>query len=71
MKWTYLSEEAYNRLCECRSRAKDIVPIAKCYKEEKAISAKDALILALEHLDMNGQFFDPTEEEFNKMLARI
>lgn len=71
MKWDLLTQEQYNRLCACCSRKSDIVPIAKCYKQEKNISNEDALILAFEHLDMNGQFYDPTEEEYNNMLKRI
>jgi len=71
MKWDLLSQEQYYRLCNCSSRRADIVPIAKCYKVEKGVSADDALVLALEHLDMNGQFFDPTTEEYNKMLNQI
>lgn len=71
MKWDLLTQEQYNRLCECRSRKSDIVPIARCYKVEFGISAEDALIKAFEHLDMNGQFYDPTKEEYDSMLAKI
>lgn len=71
MKWDLLTQEQLTRLAECRSRISDIVPIAKCYKVEKGVSAEDALILTLEHLDMNGQFYDPTKEEYDEMLAKI
>ena len=71
MKWDLLTSEQFNRLCACCSRKSDIVPIAKCYKVEKNIPAEDALIMAFEHLDMNGQFFDPTKEEYEEMLAQV
>lgn len=71
MKWNLLTNEQYDRLCACRSKKADIVPIAKCYKQERGVSADNALTLTLEHLGMNGQFFAPTNDEYNKMLKRI
>jgi len=71
MKWTGLTEEQFNRLCNCRSRKSDIIPIARCYKDEDNLSPCDALIATLEHLDCNGQFFDIGEVEFCRMVTRI
>lgn len=71
MRWTGLTEEQEMRLANCRSRKSDIVPIARCYKKEKGISSEDALILTLEHLDSNGQYFDPSKEEYDRMLCQI
>ena len=71
MKWDLLTQEQENRLANCCSRKSDIVPIAKCYMAEKNLEAEDALITTLEHLDANGQFFDPSTEEYNKMLKAL
>lgn len=71
MKWELLSNDQYIRLCNCRSIKADIIPIAKCYKQEKNISAGDALVYTLEHLDCNGQFFDFTSEEYAEIEAAI
>lgn len=71
MKWEYLTDEQLNRLAECRSRKSDVIWIAKCYKEEKNVSCEDAMILAFEHLDMNGQFYDPTKEEYDRLMKQL
>ena len=71
MKWDLLTDAQFNRLCDCRSIKADIVPIAKCFKAEKHCSAFDAVILALEHLDSNNQYFDLTEAEFNRAVSKV
>lgn len=71
MNWDNLTNEQYTRLCECRSIKNDIVPIAKAYMINKSCDADDALTYTFEHLDMNGQFFDPTEEEYNGYLNEL
>ena len=71
MNWDNLTSSQYTRLCECRSIKSDIVPIAKAYMINKGYDAENALISAFEHLDMNGQFFDPTKEEYDKYLSEL
>ena len=71
MKWDLLTQEQENRLANCCSRKSDIVPIARCYKVEKNLEAEDALEMAFEHLDANGQYYDPTPEEYDKMLRAL
>lgn len=71
MKWDLLTQEQLTRLAECRSRKSDIVPIARCYKVEKNLDNVDALEMAFEHLDANGQYYDPTPEEYDKMLRAL
>lgn len=71
MKFDALTHEQYIRLCECRSRKSDIVAIARAYMLEKSYNAEDALITALEHLDMNGQFFDLTGNEWNAYKNKL
>lgn len=69
--WTFLTEEQYERLCDCRSRKTDIYNIAKCFLINKNKTPEDAIICALEHLSCNSQDFDLTDEEFNKMAIRL
>ena len=71
MKWNNLTEQQYTRLCECRSKKSDIVPIAKAYAIEQGMGAEDALETALEHLDANGQFFDLTHTEWLEFVEKI
>jgi hypothetical protein len=71
MDWKNLTSEQYLRLCECRSRKADIVPIAKAYMINKGYGAEDALVSALEHLDMNGQFFDLTDDEWSDYIYEL
>ena len=71
MDWSSLTEEQYLRLCECRSRHSDVVPIARAYMINKKCDAEMGLELAFEHLDMNGQFWDPTNEEYDAMLRKL
>lgn len=73
-KWTdLLPEDAYIRLCECRSTRADIKRLyrAKCrfYDMNKtSYEPEDVLISVLEHLDANNQFFDLPNDEFNSIL---
>ena len=71
MNWSILTEEQYNRLCACCSRKSDIVPIAKAYMISKDVDSEMGLEMAFEHIDMNGQFFDTTNEEYDDMLAEL
>lgn len=71
MKWTTLTEAQHTRLCECRSIKADILPIAKAYKIERGYDAEQALITAIEHLDMNGQFFDLTTDEWDELQSAL
>ena len=71
MKWDTLTSAQHDRLCDCRSLKADILPIARAYKIERGYDAEQALITALEHLDMNGQFFDLTSEEFEKLQKSL
>ena len=64
MRWDSLNAEQYMRLCECRSKKFDIIPIAKAYMLERKCDAEQALERTLEHLDANGQFFDLTHDEW-------
>lgn len=71
MTWNTLTEEQYIRLCECRSREADIVPIAFAYMTECNFDADTALLTTLEHLDANCQFFDLSQEEWNKCIDKL
>ncbi len=70
--WSGLTDGQYERLCECRSLRRDLVPIAVCFaKAYPSESSEDALVRALEHLDMNGQFIDLTDEEYEQAVEDI
>jgi len=71
MKWTTLSTDAYNRLCNCRSAKKDIVPIAKAYMIERGYDPETAMEIALEHLGANNQFFDLTKDEWTDAINEL
>lgn len=74
-KWSQfldlLSDEVYTRLCECRNTKADIKRLAKAhYKIYKDTHTKaDSIIAILEHLSINSQDFDLTDEEF-KLIER-
>ena len=77
-KWTdTLSEDVYVRLCNCRSRKEDILPLAQAkwsYIKSRfgdKYGKEDALVSVVEHLDCNGQDFELTREEWNDILACI
>ena len=64
MKWDNLTAPQYQRLCECKSKKTDIIPIAKAYMREKGYDSEQAIEVTLEQLDANGQFFDLSHEEW-------
>lgn len=80
-KWTdYLADDVYRRLCECRSTKSDIVPLTQAkWTKIKSIQSDikygatkaDALVLVLEHLDFNNQYFDLTKDEWDNILSQI
>lgn len=74
--WSCLTAEQQIRLAECRSRMEDVPAIARCYwvknkNRIKGYAKENALIQALELLDCNGQYCDPTREEYENMIEQI
>lgn len=71
----HLPEDIYIRLCECRNKRSDLVPLAKVIKlYNPDATNEDCFILALEWVgDWNGQFTvtDLTEEEYDRMLKKV
>ena len=75
-RWTdLLTEEIYNRLANCRSIKKDIIPLTQAkwnsIKENGRFTKEDALIFVLELLDCNGCEFDISTDEYNEILESI
>lgn len=75
-RWTdTLPEDVYARLCNCRSRKSDILPLAQArwnYIRGRAHREKeDALVSTLELLDENGCEFALTCEEYDSILTQI
>ena len=70
MTWANLTEDQYLRLCECRSRRADILPIARAFMLERGYNAEDALVATLEHLECNSQDFDLSDGEWD-MCIRV
>lgn len=72
-----LPADVWDRLCHCRSRKEDILPLAQAkwsYIKAKfgdKYCKEDALVLVVEHLDSNNQDFELTREEWNDILACI
>ena len=80
IKWTdFLPTEVYTRLGACRNTKSDLCELVKARwtyyqkigKDLQGFTREDALIFILELLDCNGQFFDPTEEEYNKLAGKF
>ncbi len=70
--WEGLDSNVFQRLCECKSLKKDILPLAKCiYKNKNMDDKEQALIYVLEHLSCNSQFFDLTREEWDDIVSNI
>ncbi len=71
--WSELTGEVYNRLCDCRSKKDDIVPLARSvfHNNIKGFTAEDSLVYVLEHLECNSQDFDLTKDEFNEYIEQI
>ena len=70
-RYKYLTNEQYQRLCECRSRKEDIPALARCYMKDENAAPEDALVSALELLDSNNQYIDLTQEEYDAVIAEI
>ena len=75
-RWTdNLPRCVYNRLCNCHSLQPDIKTLVNAKwsfmiaagKKDQGFTKEDALISVLELLACNGQFFDLTHEEYNKL----
>jgi hypothetical protein len=70
--WKGLDEEILMRLCDCRSRQSDILPLARCvYKNKHMTDKVSALIYVLEHLECNMQYFDLTNDEWNAIIEQM
>lgn len=74
--WSCLTAEQRTRLYECRSRKEDIPAIARCYwvknrHKIEGYTKEDALAQAFDILDCNGQWYDPTREEYENMIEQI
>ena len=77
-KWTdKLSNDVYERLCNCMTKKSDIQELVNAewllYKEigkdKKGFTKEDALISILELLDYNNLYIDLTEEEYDNLIA--
>lgn len=75
--WTdRLELGVYKRLCDCRSRRKDIAQLVEAkwadYKskgfDRQGLTKEDALVSILELLECNNQFFDLTKDEYNELI---
>lgn len=78
VKWTdFLSNDVYDRLVNCKSRKSDILPIAQAkwnvFKNapNPVLDKEDALVTALDILDMNGNYIDLTKDEYGHILSQI
>lgn len=78
VKWTdFLSNDVYDRLVNCKSRKSDILPIAQAkwnvFKNapNPVLDKEDALVTALDILDMNGNYIDLTKDEYDYILSQI
>lgn len=75
-KWTdFLSEDCYNRLCDCKTQKSDVQALVNAKwemyqlqgKDKKGFAKEDALIAVLELLDENSCCFDFTQDEYNEL----
>lgn len=80
IKWTdFLPTEVYTRLGACHNTKSDLCELVKARwtyyqkigKDLQGFTREDALIFILELLDCNGQFFDPTKEEYNELAGKF
>lgn len=70
-----LPADVYQRLGNCNSRYADIPILVSCKldwmmadpKYARTYTKEDALVWVLELLDSNGQYFDLTKEEYEKL----
>lgn len=60
----FMSDDVYNRLCDCESKEEDISYLVAVYMVDHNESSEQGLYDALEHLSMNMQdFFYLSDEE--------
>lgn len=72
----FLSNEVYNRLCNCRTQKSDLKELVNAkwavYKEagkdQKGFTKEDALIAVLELLDENGFDYDLSGDEYADLI---
>ena len=67
-----LSNDVYNRLCNCRTIKADLPQLVNAkyaaYRDNKRYTKEDALVEVLELLDENGVSIDLTIEEYNDLI---
>jgi hypothetical protein len=69
-----LSYDMYIRLCECRNKKSDIVPMARVIKKVMNMNSKEALDYMLEWVcDWNSQIslYPKSDLAYNRMLAQL
>ena len=72
--WNNLQEDVLNRLAECRSKASDIVPLAKEIKRQNDVTSEDAFDYMVEWVcDWNNQFnlYDELVRNREKYIKKI
>ena len=70
-----LSNEVFNRLCDCRTTKADLPELVNAkwnsFKEngkaDRGFTKEDALVDILEFLDCNSCYFDLTREEYEAL----
>lgn len=74
----HLSSGVYQRLCECKSTKKDIIPLARTFwnyshrVDENNMTKEDCLDFILTWvLEWNGGLWDYTEDEYDEWLQGI
>ena len=75
---SHLPEAVYDRLCECRSTKKDIIPLTRAFcnysrrAQENNMTEEDCLQFILEWvLDWNDGTWDYTKDEYDEWLQGI
>lgn len=75
---SYLSEDVYDRLCDCTSMKKDIIPLASAYYNyspdvsRKGMSKQDCLDYILQWvLEWNGALWSYSDEEYQRWLNKM
>ena len=71
--WDGLPSDVYERLCDCRSRREDILPLAiSVYRNNtKGYTAEQAIEYTLEHLSCNSQDFCLENEEWDEYIEKL
>jgi len=75
----YLSEDVYNRLCNCTSKKSDLPELCKAKwraykdagKDQHGFTEEDAIVAVLEHLDCNGCCYDLTNDEYEELKKSL